>query len=119
MKYIRTFDGIYVDAGTDALGLRCVRYNGKKIALSQDDDKIVKEADTIEELLDECVVIAKDKEKPFIYDLNVPVDNPEFDSEDETVYGTIWAKDGKGHPHLEPVAVLKGNKWEIIDELSR
>ena len=52
MRYVRTEDGIYEDAGTDALGLRCVRHNGEKITLSQDDDKIVKEADTIEELCD-------------------------------------------------------------------
>ena len=53
MKYIRTEDGIYEDAGTDGGGWRCVRYKGNKIALSQDDDKIVKEADTIEKLCDE------------------------------------------------------------------
>lgn len=59
MKYLRTEDGIYEDAGTDALGLRCVRYKGRKIALSQDDDKIVKESHNIEELGDEFVFIRK------------------------------------------------------------
>ena len=60
MRYIRTQEGIYEDAGTDALGLRCVRYKGDKIALSQDDDEIFEEANTIGELCDEFVIISRE-----------------------------------------------------------
>lgn len=66
MKYIRTEDGIYEDAGTDALGWRCVRYKGNKIALSQDDDEILKEANTIEELCDEFVAVSELEKKPYV-----------------------------------------------------
>lgn len=108
MKYIKTFDGIYE---TEKLGPVA-----EVMELTKLNDDLIAKADTIEELLDEYVIVAKDEENPFIYDLNVPVDNPEFDSKDETVYGMIWAKDEKGHPHLKPAAVLKGNKWEILNE---
>lgn len=87
MKYIRTFDGIFDITGK--IVKETYPYYG---FLKQNEVYIgcdYKQADTIEELLDEYVIISKDEEKPFIYDLNVPVDNPEFDSKDETVYGMI------------------------------
>ena len=97
MKYIRTEDGIYEDAGTDALGLRCVRYKGNKIALSQDDDKIVKEADTIEELCDMFVVVDNERHIPLS---NVEDTNEEWlkrvfhVSNNYVVYGAIWTEKG-------------------------
>lgn len=63
MKYMRTKEGIYEDAGISALGFRNALYKGISLpldALTEEDDKIIEEADTIEELCD-CFVRWKDE----------------------------------------------------------
>ena len=94
MKYIRTEDGIYEDAGTDALGLRCVRYNGNKIALSQDDDKIVKESDTIEELCDEFVYFIENCGKKMTLVDHFLSYNGFGYNKVYAIYGAIWTNKG-------------------------
>lgn len=79
--------------------MRCVRYNGYKIALSQDDDEIVKEADTIEELCDEFVWVDNEYSRGFICNIEF-VKNCTKSHEgrlygnSKFIFGAIWTDKG-------------------------
>ena len=104
MKYIRTIDGAILKGNDYGFGVGAPYENYD-----------VKIADAIEELFDEYIVDANYKEKPYLYDRNEPVDSPEFDSEDEVVYGAIWIRGEYGEPILKPVAKLKKKGgWKLL-----
>ena len=115
MKYIRTKDYNLIlqvsDKITDEYGTYYLCDNDTKWF----ENRLIKAADTIKELCDEFVVVATDREKPFIYALEEPIDSPLFDSEEETVYGAIWVFDSNGTPTLKPVAKMNAKgEFELI-----
>ena len=83
-KYIRTKDGI---CEKDKL---IYAFNDNEEYLIKD---IVKEADTIEELCDEFVVLEKGKTKPFVHDIYCR-DLDRYIKENATIYGAIWTDKG-------------------------
>lgn len=117
MKYIRTKYGIYEDAGTDAGGWRCVRYKDFKIALSQDDDKTVKEADTIEELCDAFILLNEDNGRRKIclpYEIGLRARIYEgLGAVHQKIYGAIWIVGEHNEPILKSVAEMN-EKGEMV-----
>lgn len=127
MKYIRTRDSQIIDCAKlledakrhrlqneDDIALANAIFN-KKTTSKGWERRVEKVADNIKDLFDETIVDANYKDNPYLYDRDEPVDSPEFDSEDEVVYGAIWARGMHNEPILTPIAKLnsKGG-WELI-----
>ena len=111
MKYIRTKDGIYSRG-------KIICYAFRQDYQSEDWDKdiesylqtpILKQANTIEELCDEFVIVSKKKHKikevtKIIYSKRQLINN--------NIYGEIWVFDSDGVPTLKPVAQMN-DKGEL------
>ena len=96
MKYIRTKDGIYKRREDNYIEdniLYQIGYDFGRICLGE----VIKEADTIEELCDEFVVIQKDN-KPYRPSLIYGVDIKQFYAANKhtncEVNGAIWTEKG-------------------------
>lgn len=95
MKYIRTKDGIYeIDETTILASLppcyKVIKPTDKHYAISE--KKVIKQADTIEELCDEFVVVDKTWEEPLHIVLDTK-DDMEMYLPNE-IYGAIWTDKG-------------------------
>ena len=95
MKYIRTKDGIFQLEGTyEHLGK--TYYCVKEFISSFYESEVLNQADTIEELCDEFVIISIDQNKKpithFTRHVNEPISVFALDS--HIIYGTIWTEWG-------------------------
>ena len=109
MKYIRTKHTIFEVVGENEK-VYYVRAKSDPTSIyskSKCQTDIVEKGEIIEELCDEFVVVATDRDKPFLYTLKEPINSPIFDNKEETVYGAIWTNNG-----LKYVAKLN-NKGEL------
>ena len=129
-KYFRTKDGrLFKVHEYESRRLRVnIAYWSKPMHLSiMRKDEILKEADTVEELCDECFITDDDKNN--IYGTKIHCSNfhyarngDEDDSENAqkpyekyTFYGFIWVILPNGAPRLEPVAKMnKEGDWELL-----
>lgn len=114
MKYIRTKSGRIIDL-TKVLLENEYGYGWGTIEhyieyLNNDaQDTVINQADTIEELCDEFVVLEKGKTKPFVYDMHCR-DLDRYIKENATIYGAIWTDKG-----LIYVAKLNNKgEWELL-----
>lgn len=88
MKYIRTKDGIYKVVLVSPLGfVRIDKRDGTFPDVFEKD--IIKQADTIKELIDEYVA-KKDCSRPFVIKKYEIYSNLQFGF---TIYGSIWVDD--------------------------
>lgn len=116
MSYVRTKDGHLFKTGKDLGRYGCSTavlicdFHGNLIDLRQQNN-ILKEADTIEELFDAYVSVddngphymSKTVYKAFKYKIS------------KNVYGAIWVFDGDGAPTLKPVAKMSDQGgWELL-----
>lgn len=97
MKYIRTKDGVYEIKGANLITKSFTIYKGKRQCFVKEKD-IIKQAETIEELCDEYVVVyneSKKFKKPFtsFYEDKIGV-LKEHDLNECKIYGAIWADKG-------------------------
>ncbi len=91
MKYIRTKDGIYTLIAKEPI----YELNGKKYYCVEEqissfsEEDVIKQANTIEELCDEFVYVASEKDRPIIcYKPSV------FHKLSDNLYGAIWTDKG-------------------------
>lgn len=92
-KYIRTKNRVY-EVIKNELG-ECIKIDGGFILLEDVKDKIIKQADTIEELCDEFVTL-ENLDGSVWHSLNFTLcDDLRNDKDNDGVYGAIWI-DGKG-----------------------
>ena len=97
MKYIRTKDGIYEIVGFDdecIIPSPIIKMNGKLTHCSG--YKNCKQADTIEELCDEFVLVEKIREVTYHHKSSTFADFKSIAMLNEryTLYGAIWASKG-------------------------
>lgn len=91
MKYIRTKDGIY-KVKDDFIVLK-----GQELYLPHFQDHIIAQADTIEELCDEFVVVYKNNEPYLTQHLSyteMEKYNAEINKNGGELYGAIWTDKG-------------------------
>lgn len=114
MKYIKTKDEIF-------------EYNPLlNVSVYKD---AIEEADSIEELIDEKVLIEKDgnptllEEVDFDRNIYLRINEYEFATQlpnNPIIYGSIWIYNNDGVPTLKPVAKMKGVlpngeiDWELL-----
>lgn len=76
--------------------------------------KIVKQADTLEELFDTCICVDKD-EKFRHYHLTNFLDRCQLNLEDYDWFGAIWKIGRRGEPTLIPVAKMnEKERFELL-----
>lgn len=100
MKYIRTKDGIYKVILVSPLGfVRIDKRDGTYPDVFEKD--IIKQADTVEELIDELVIDNPEnwEKKPFVanrnFDTFLNKDNAKYQKENNIkTYGAIWTDKG-------------------------
>lgn len=134
-RYIRTKDGIYRHS---LIGTNHYKYIGCETSYGEmhGDDwslilerEIINQADTIEELIDEKVLIEKDGHPTLLetveFDRNIYLRINEYEFATQLpsspiICGSIWAYDSNGIPTLKPVAKMKGIlsngeiDWELL-----
>ena len=113
MKYIRTKNDIvdfpkWCEIQKEFCSPKLYRHNKNRLLKA-----VIKKSDNLKDLFDEYIIVAVDKDKPFLYALNIPVDSPLFDNEEETVYGAIWVFDENKKPTLKPVAILRNGTFKL------
>lgn len=104
MKYIRTKDGVYETVTQNLYKNDDILYiDGYGL------ERLLSQADTIEELCDEFVCIRKDNSKALLscVDEVLPLRMCYIG-----IYGAIWVTDSNGAPTLKPVA--KMNKEGVL-----
>ena len=108
MKYIRTKDGIY-ELEKYKEKYHYFKVNGSVYKIQKINE--CKQADTIKELCDECVIISKYAKKPKImsfyeaeYFINNYVNKIKSADPIIAIYGAIWVQLPNGAWRLEPVA---------------
>ena len=94
MKYIRTKDGRIIELNNDLLyKIKNNTLYGQAIVGTYKIGEILKQADTIEELLDEFVILPLDQNKrPFYHYLRTPRidDISHFINDNHIIYGAVW-----------------------------
>ena len=106
MKYVRTKDGKIYNKSK----IICSAFREEYCSPNWNEDiekylqtKIVAEADTIEELVDDFIA-KKDYGKPFVIKRYEIHSNLQFGF---TIYGAIWVVGENNEPILKPVAKMK------------
>lgn len=108
MRYVRTKNGIYEfqydneNENTLAKEVVVVK-DGELTCLNK--RKIVAQADAIEKLCDMFVIVSK--ANPLIKNFTVHIESAKsYGTEDDDIYGAIWAEGDKGEPILMSVAKM-------------
>lgn len=99
MKYIRTKDGIYESEKVSCDDKYVYKYEVRPIwCVNQDQEEIISQADTIEELCDEFVLVApyRFRKPKTATELDKDFDEMRYfyTDKDDTIYGAIWTDKG-------------------------
>ena len=107
MKYIRTKDGkIYELQETKSKEKYLVRTNELIPLWNTNEYEVLKEADTIEELIDEYVLREKANCKLDVDYAELTEDDVKLCLQDHDIFGAIWVNGDKEEPILKSVAKM-------------